>query len=104
LQKRLLQKIYRDTLIILYEVKSLHNRIFLKRRVYTLCMGKSALIMGQIKNLEILFALLTLNFNIAKNKHNLLDSYYQHIINITYNNAINCLSFDDVAEVILEEE
>ncbi|KAK7263633.1 hypothetical protein RJT34_31226 [Clitoria ternatea] len=67
-----------DTLIKLYEVKSLHNRIFLKRRLYTLRMSEST--------------------------PSLPDSYDQLIINITNNNIVGRLHFDDVAGAILEEE
>ncbi|RDY10889.1 hypothetical protein CR513_04525, partial [Mucuna pruriens] len=89
-----------DTLIKLYEVKSLHTRIFLKRKLYTLRMSESISVTDHINNLNTLFSQLTmLDFNIS-----LPYPYDQFIISITNNNIIGCLSFDDVVEAILEEE
>nr|KYP42748.1 Retrovirus-related Pol polyprotein from transposon TNT 1-94 [Cajanus cajan] len=100
-----------DTLVKLYEVKSLHTRIFLKRKLYTLRMSESTAVTDHINNLNTLFAQLsTADFNIVENERaelllqSLPDSYDQLIINITNNNVVGRLSFEDVAGAILEEE
>ncbi|KAG2399616.1 Retrovirus-related Pol polyprotein from transposon TNT 1-94 Protease [Vigna angularis] len=100
-----------DTLIKLYEVKSLHTRIFLKRKLYTLRMSEFTPVTEHINNLNTLFAQLTASdFNIVENERaelllqSLPDSYDQLIINITNNNIVGRLSFEDVAGAILEEE
>ena len=100
-----------DTLIKLYEVKSLHNRIFLKRRLCTLRMGESTSVTDHISTLNTLFSQLTTSdFRIAENEcaelllQSLPDSYDQLIINVTNNNIVDTLHFDDVAVAILEEE
>ena len=100
-----------DALVKLYEVKSLHNRIFLKRKLYTLRMSESTSVTDHINNLNTLFAQLTASdFNIVENERaelllqSLPDSYDQLIINITNNNIVGRLSFDDVAGAVLEEE
>jgi len=59
-----------DTLIKFYEVKSLHNKIFLKRRLYTLEMGESTSVTDRINTLNRLFSqLTTFDFRIAENEH-----------------------------------
>lgn len=100
-----------DTLIQLYEVKSLHNRIFLKRRLYTLRMSESTSMPDHINNLNTMFAQLSASdFTIGENERaevllqSLPDSYDQLVINITNNNIVDRLSFNDVAGAILEEE
>jgi hypothetical protein len=100
-----------DALIKLYEVKSLHTRIFLKRRLYTLRMNESISITNHINTMNTLFAQLTASdFTIAENERaelllqSLPDSYDQLIINITNNNIADSLHFDDVAGAIIEEE
>jgi len=100
-----------DTLTSLYEVKSLHTRIFLKRKLYTLRMSESTSVTDHINNLNTLFAQLSAaDFNIIENEHaelllqSLPDSYDQLIINITNYNVVNLLHFEDVAGVVLEEE
>jgi hypothetical protein len=45
-----------DTLIKLYESKSLHNKIFLKRRLYTLRMTKTTLVTDHINTIRTLFS------------------------------------------------
>ncbi|RDX69875.1 hypothetical protein CR513_50958, partial [Mucuna pruriens] len=56
-------------LIKLYEIKLLHTRIFLKRKLYTLRMGESMLVIDQINHLNTLFSQLTMSdFNIAENQ------------------------------------
>ena len=45
-----------DALVKLYEVKSLHNRIYLKRRLYMLRMSESTLVTDHINNLNTLFS------------------------------------------------
>nr|GFB94514.1 hypothetical protein [Tanacetum cinerariifolium] len=62
----------------LYEARSLHNKIFLKRKLYAPRMTKST--------------------------SSLPDSYDQVVINITNNILTDCLVFDDVAASVLEEE
>ena len=100
-----------DVLNKLYEVKSLHTRIFLKRKLYTLRMSESTSVTDHINTLNTLFAQLTASdFKIAENERaelllqSLPDSYDQLIINITNNNVGDSLHFDDVAGAILEEE
>nr|KYP65813.1 Retrovirus-related Pol polyprotein from transposon TNT 1-94 [Cajanus cajan] len=99
-----------DTLIKLYEFKSLHTKIFFKGKIYTLQMSESMMITNHIKNLNTLFAqLIGSYFNTVENEHvelllqSIPDSYDQLIIDIT-NNFIGCLSFDDVVGAILEEK
>ena len=46
----------RDTLVKLYEVKSLHNIIFLERRLYSLRMSESKSMTDHINNLNTLFS------------------------------------------------
>ncbi|KAE8707942.1 hypothetical protein F3Y22_tig00110365pilonHSYRG00006 [Hibiscus syriacus] len=67
-----------DHLIKLYEATSLHNKIFLKRKLYTL------------QRAELLL-------------QSLPDSYDQLIINLT-NSNVTSLVFDDVATAVLQEE
>lgn len=100
-----------DALIKLYEVKSLHTRIFLKRKLYTLRMSESTMVTDHINHLNTLFAQLSAaDFNIVENEcaelllQSLPDSYDQLIINITNNNVEGCLHFEDIAGAILEEE
>ena len=100
-----------DTLTSLYEVKSLHTRIFLKRKLYTLRMSESTSVTDHINNLNTLFAQLSAaDFNIIKNERaelllqSLPDSYDHLVINITNYNVVDLLHFEDVAEVVLEEE
>jgi len=100
-----------DTLTSLYEIKSLHTRIFLKRKLYTLRMSESTSVTDHINNLNTLFAqLLTTDFNIIENEcvelllQSLPNSYDQLVINITNYNVVDLLHFEDVVEPILEEE
>ena len=44
-----------DALTRLYETKSLHNKIFLKRKLYTLRMSESILVIDHINNLNTIF-------------------------------------------------
>ncbi|KAK0599716.1 hypothetical protein LWI29_007942 [Acer saccharum] len=48
-----------DTLTRLYEAKSLHNKIFLKRRLYTLRMAESSSMTDHINIMNTLFSQLT---------------------------------------------
>ena len=80
-KKKTTKKIW-DTLTKLYETKSLHNKIFLKLRLYTLRMTESTLVTDYINTLKILFSQLTiLGHQIEENEHaelllrNLSDSY-----------------------------
>ncbi|RDX64736.1 hypothetical protein CR513_56670, partial [Mucuna pruriens] len=100
-----------DILIKLYKVKSLHTKIFLKRKLNTLRMSESMLVKNHINDMNTFFAQLTTSdFNIAENERaelllqSLPDSYDQLIINITNNNIDGNLHFEDVAGAILEEE
>ena len=45
-----------DTLTKLYEAKSLHNKIFLKRKLYTLRMAESTMMTDHINTLRTLFS------------------------------------------------
>jgi len=100
-----------DALTKLYEVKLLHNKIFLKRRLYTLQMSESISTTNHNNNLNTLFSQLSsLNYKITENQRaelllqSLPDSYDQLIINLTNNVLTDYLSFDDMASAILEEE
>ncbi|KAH9689170.1 Integrase catalytic domain-containing protein [Citrus sinensis] len=100
-----------DTLAKLYEAKSLHNKIFLKRKLYTLRMVESTMVTDHINTLKTLFSQLTmLGHNIDENERaelllqSLPDSYDQLIINLTNNNPADSLVFDDVAASVLNEE
>ena len=48
-----------DAFVELYEFKSFHNRIFLKRRLYTLRMSESTSVTDHINNVNMLFSQLT---------------------------------------------
>ena len=98
-----------DTLTGLYEAKSLHNKIFLKRRLYTLRMAESTSVTDHINTLNTLFAQLTsMSYNIDTVERaelllqSLPDSYDQLIINLT--NKMDSLVFDVIAAAVLEEE
>ncbi|KAH9651791.1 hypothetical protein KPL70_026888 [Citrus sinensis] len=100
-----------DTLTKLYEAKSLHNKIFLKRKLYTLRMAKSTMVTDHINTLKTLFSqLITLGHNIEENERaelllqSLPDSHDQLIINLTNNNPVKSLVFDNVAASALNEE
>ena len=49
----------RDHLARLYEVKSLHNKIFLKRKLYTLRISESISVTEHLNTLNTLFSQLT---------------------------------------------
>jgi len=67
-EKTTTKKIW-DTLTSLYEVKSLHTRIFLKRKLYTLRMSESTSVTDHINNLNTLFAQLSAtDFNIIEKR------------------------------------
>ena len=98
-----------DTLTRLYEAKSLHNKIFLKRKLYTLRMTESTSVTDHINTLNTLFSQLTsMEHNIETGERaeillqSLPDSYDQLIINLT--NNIEILVFDDIAAAVIEEE
>ncbi|KAH9679836.1 hypothetical protein KPL71_026295 [Citrus sinensis] len=100
-----------DTLTKLYEAKSLHNKIFLKKKLYTLRMAESTMVTDHINTLKTLFSqLTTLGHNIEENERaelllqSLPDSYDQLIINLTNNNPVESLVFDDVAASVLNKE
>ncbi|CAN6886732.1 unnamed protein product, partial [Brassica oleracea] len=100
-----------DHLAKLYEAKSLHNKIFLKRKLYTLRMGESTSVTEHINTLNTLFSQLTsLSYKVESQERaelllqSLPDSYDQLIINLTNNVSTDSLVFDDVAAAVLEEE
>ncbi|KAH9779098.1 Integrase catalytic domain-containing protein [Citrus sinensis] len=101
-----------DTLTKLYEAKSLHNKIFLKRKLYTLRMAESTMGTDHINTLKTLSSsqLTTLGHNVEENERaelllqSLPDSYDQLIINLMNNNPMDSLVFDDVAASVLNEE
>ncbi|KAE8727661.1 hypothetical protein F3Y22_tig00005406pilonHSYRG00056 [Hibiscus syriacus] len=99
-----------DHLPKLYEATSLHNKIFLKRKLYTLRMPESTSVTEHLNTLISLFSHLTsLSCKIGEQERaelllqSLPDSYDQLIINLT-NNNITSLVFDDVVAVVLQEE
>ncbi|KAH9658914.1 retrovirus-related pol polyprotein from transposon TNT 1-94-like protein [Citrus sinensis] len=109
-EKNIAKEIW-DTLTKLYEAKSLHNKIFLKRKLYTLRMAESTMVTDHISTLKTLFSqLTTLGHNIEENERaelllkSLPDSYDQLIINLTNNNPADSLVFDDIAASVLNEE
>ncbi|KAE8686001.1 hypothetical protein F3Y22_tig00111088pilonHSYRG00304 [Hibiscus syriacus] len=99
-----------DHLIKLYEATSLHNKIFLKRKLYTLRMPESTSVTEHLNTLNTLFSQLTsLSCKIGEQERAELllqsppDSYDQLIINLT-NSNVTSLVFDDVAAAVLQEE
>lgn len=103
----MIKEIY-DKLTKLYEVKSIHNKIFLKGRLYTFEMMESTLVIDHVNTFNTLFSqLIIMEHNIETSEHveillqSLLDSYDQPIINIT--NNLKIIVFDDIAIAILEE-
>ncbi|KAK8574965.1 hypothetical protein V6N12_062642 [Hibiscus sabdariffa] len=100
-----------DHLTKLYESKSMHNKIFLKRKLYSLWMLESTSMTEHLNTLNTLFSQLTsLSYKIEPQERvelllqSLHDSYDQLIINLTNNILTDHLVFDDVAAAILEEE
>jgi len=100
-----------DTLTKLYESKSLHNKIFLNRRLYTLQMAETTSVIDHINTIRTIFSqFTTLGKQIEENERvehllqSIPDSYDQLIINLTNNILLDYLAFDDVVAVILEEE
>ncbi|KAE8667838.1 hypothetical protein F3Y22_tig00112368pilonHSYRG00011 [Hibiscus syriacus] len=92
------------------EATSLHNKIFLKRKLYTLRMPESTSVTEHLNTLNTLFSHLTsLGCKIGEQEHaelllqSLPDSYDQLIINLI-NNNVTSLVFDDVAAAVLQEE
>lgn len=58
-----------DVLIKLHAVKSLHNRIFLKRGLYALLMSESTFVKNHTNTLNAIFSQFTAsNFNIVENE------------------------------------
>ena len=109
-EKKTSKKIW-DTLTKFYEAKSLHNKIFLKRRRYTLQMMESISVTNHINTLKALFLQLTmLGHKIEENERkelllqSLPDLYDQFIINLTNNNPTDSLVIDDIVASILNEE
>ncbi|KAE8715738.1 hypothetical protein F3Y22_tig00110160pilonHSYRG00308 [Hibiscus syriacus] len=79
-----------DHLTKLYEATSLHNKIFLKRKLYTLRISESTSVTEHLNTLNTLFSQLTsLRCTIEEQERaelllqSLLDSYDQLIINLT---------------------
>jgi hypothetical protein len=109
-KKKTVKEIW-DTLTKLYESKSLHNKIFLKQRLYTFRMAETTSVTDHINTIITLFSqLTTLSQQIEENKcaklllQSLANSYDQLIINLTNNILSTYLVFHDVAATILEEE
>ena len=95
----------------LYEAKSLHNKIFLKRKLYTLRMLESSLVTEHMNTLKTLLSQLsTMEYNIEEKEwvelilQSLLDSYDHLIINFANGALKIMLVFNDVATIVLEEE
>ena len=95
----------------MYKAKSLHNKIFLKRKLYIFQIAESTTVTNHINTLKTLFSqFTTLGHNIEENERaklllqNLPDSYNQLIINLTNNNRVDSLTFYNVAASILNEE
>ena len=100
-----------DTLTRLYEAKSLHNKIFLKGRLYTLPMAESTSVTDHINMLNTLFSQLTmlgLKIEVIERAKYLLqilpDSYDPLIINLMNGVLTDYLVFDNIATTILVEE
>ncbi|PON55894.1 hypothetical protein PanWU01x14_184660, partial [Parasponia andersonii] len=98
-----------DTLTKLYQAKSLHNKIFLKRRLYTLWMAELTTVTDHINTLNTLFSqFTTMEYKIEDNEcakillQSLPESYDQLIINVTRN--ATTLVFNDLTADVLEEE
>ncbi|KAK0578675.1 hypothetical protein LWI29_014246 [Acer saccharum] len=75
-----------DILTKLYEAKSLHNKIFLKRRLYTLRMTESSSVTDHCNTLNTLFSQLTvLGHTIDENElaELLFKVYLTHMINLS---------------------
>nr|GEW42722.1 retrovirus-related Pol polyprotein from transposon TNT 1-94 [Tanacetum cinerariifolium] len=99
-----------DHLARLYETRSLHNKIFLKRKLYALRMTESTSVTKHVNNLNTLFSqLASLRCIIEPQERakillqSLPDSYDQLIISLTGNVLTDFLVFDDVAAAVLEE-
>ncbi|GJX27388.1 retrovirus-related pol polyprotein from transposon TNT 1-94 [Tanacetum coccineum] len=100
-----------DHLARFYEARSLHNKKFLKRKLYSLRMTESTSVIEHINNLNTLFSQLTSLSCIIEPQErveillqSLPDSYDQVIINLTSNILLDYLVFDDVVAAILEEK
>lgn len=100
-----------DHLARLYEARSLHNKIFLKRKLYALRMTESTSVTEHVNNLNTLFSQLTaVDCKIEPQERaeillqSLPDSYDQLVISLTGNVLTDFLVFDDVAAAVLEEE
>lgn len=99
-----------NTLTKLYEAKLLHNKIFLKRKLYTLRMAESTLVTNHINNLTLFSQLTTLGHKIQEVEcaelllQSLHNSFDQLVINLTNNVHSNYLVFEDIAAAVLEEE
>ena len=97
-----------NTLIKLYEAKSLHNKIFLKNRLYTLRMVETTSMIDYINTLKTLFSqLTTLGQKIEETGRaklllqSLPNSYDQLIVNLMNNILRKYLVFDDVVTFVL---
>nr|GEW18267.1 Gag-Pol polyprotein [Tanacetum cinerariifolium] len=100
-----------DHLSRLYEARSLHNKKFIKRKLYALRMTKVNLVTEQVNNMNTLFSqLASLSCKIDSQERaksliqSLPDSYDHVIIYLTSDVLPDYLVFDDVAAAILEEE
>lgn len=100
-----------DHLTKLYEGKSLHNKIFLKRKLYTLRMMESTSMTEHLNILNTLFSQLTsLGYKVNQEERaeillqSLPDSYDQLVINLTNNILTDYLVFDEIAAAVIQEE
>ncbi|KAH9704396.1 hypothetical protein KPL70_011449 [Citrus sinensis] len=92
-------------------ISDLHLALADGRKLYTLRMAESTMVTDHINTLKTLFSqFTTLGHNIEENERaelllqSLPDSYDQLIINLTNNNPVESLVFDDVAASVLNEE
>lgn len=99
-----------NTLAKVNKAKLLHNKIFLKRRLYSVQMVETISMTDYINTLKTFFLQLTmLGHKIEKIEHAKLlfqsspDWYDQIIINFTNNIRTEYLVFDDVIASVLEE-
>ncbi|GKC88599.1 gag-pol polyprotein [Tanacetum coccineum] len=81
-----------DHLARLYEARTLHNKIFLKRKLYALRMTESTSVTEHVNNLNTLFSQLT-SLDCKIDPQERAEILLQ-----------NCLVFDDVPASVLEEE
>ena len=109
-EKKTVKEIW-DYLTNIYEAKSLHNRIFLKRRLYTLRMSEFLTVTEHVNTLNSLLSQLNnMDCVIGTSERaeilfqSLLNSYDQLIINLTANLHMENLNFDNIVAAIIDEK